>query len=65
MLMMPLALGLLWLELKVLSSLFIDRPAPPPVRVAREPMARRKPRQRSAPAEAVEQAAPVEVAAES
>jgi exosortase len=32
--MMPLALGMLWLELKLLSYLFIDRPAPP-ARVAR------------------------------
>jgi exosortase len=39
--MMPLALGLLWLELKLLSHLLIDRPAPPPVRVAREAAARR------------------------
>ena len=40
--MMPvLAIGLLWLELKTLSALFIDRPAPPPVRAAREPVVRR------------------------
>jgi exosortase len=45
-LMMPLALGLLWLELKILSALFIARPAPPPVRVTREPVVRRPTRQR-------------------
>ena len=40
-LVMPLpALGLLWVELKLLSKLFIDRPGPP-VRVAREATARR------------------------
>jgi hypothetical protein len=39
--MMFLALGMLWLELKVLSYLFIDRPAPPPVRVARTQTSRR------------------------
>jgi exosortase len=39
--MMPLALGLLGIEVKMLSKLFIDRPAPPPVRVAREPLSRR------------------------
>ena len=38
-----MAFGMLWVELKVLSHLFIDRPAPPPVRVAREPIARRTP----------------------
>ena len=32
--MMPVALGLLWVELKALSYLFIDRPVPPPVSVA-------------------------------
>jgi exosortase len=42
-LMMPLGLGLLWLELKILSALFIARPVSPPVRVAREPVARRTP----------------------
>ncbi len=41
--MPALALGMLWVELKVLSHLFIDRPAPPPVRAVREPMARRSP----------------------
>ena len=41
--MMPVALGLLWLELKVISALFIDLPKPPPVRAVREPMARRTP----------------------
>jgi exosortase len=38
--MMPLALGLLWLELKVLAHLFIDRPAPTPSRVARDAVRR-------------------------
>ena len=40
-LMMPLALALLGAELKLLSHLFIDPPAAPPV--AREPAARRTP----------------------
>jgi exosortase len=39
--MMPLALGLLWVELKFLSNLFIDRPAPPPGRGARGAPTRR------------------------
>jgi exosortase len=38
--MMPLALGMLWVELKVLSHLFIDLPAPPPP-APREPAPRR------------------------
>jgi exosortase len=39
-LMMPLALGLLWIELKVLSRLLTDPPATPP-RLTRDPAARR------------------------
>jgi exosortase len=39
-LMMPLALGLLWVELKVLSRLFVDAP-PGPARPARAPGARK------------------------
>ncbi len=64
--MMPLALGMLWIELKVLSHLFIDRPAPPPVRVAREPLARRTPvgprtaRKRTTTAAVTERERPVE-----
>jgi hypothetical protein len=53
--MMPLALGMLWLEIKLLDALFLDapkdsRPASNPLRraAARTPRARRKP-------EAVEQ----------
>jgi exosortase len=45
-LMMPVGLGLLWVELKVLSHLFLDLPAPLP----RGPAARRTPAPR-APAE--------------
>jgi exosortase len=43
-LMMPLGLGLLLVEMRVLSYLFLDQPAPPPpVRPHREPLARRTP----------------------
>jgi exosortase len=36
-LMMPLALGLLWVELKLLAALFVDKPSPTPARVAAAP----------------------------
>jgi exosortase len=54
-LMMPLALGLLWIELKVLGGLFIDLPARvprDPTRAARKPAARpaAAPRPRRTPA---------------
>jgi exosortase len=52
-LMMPVGLGLLWVELKVLSYLFIDQPAPIPRGVresaAARPAARRAPRPAGAP----------------
>jgi hypothetical protein len=47
--MMPLALGMLWMELQLLRRLFIDPPAgtvprPSRERIARRPAAQRTPR---------------------
>jgi exosortase len=43
--MMPLALGMLWVELKVMSHLFIDAPAPAPAPVVPAPRRTAAPRQ--------------------